>query len=1252
MLAKFSVRKPFTILVVVILIIVFGIVAFTKMTPDLFPSINMPYVMVMTNYTGASPEEVETQVTKPLEQQLATLDHIKNITSTSDDDFSMVALEFSGDVNMDAVSVDIREKIDLISGQWDEKITSPIIMKMNPDMMPVNIAAVNLKDKSTLETSTFVKDKLLTPLEGIEGVASVNATGMVSDNIQVKLSQKKINKMNKKMSRAIVDQFSDPKSKINNGINSAKGGKSQIDSGKSQITQGQKQLAVETEAAKIRLNQGKDKLKQLKLMGTALEGLSAQVNTLEKENRKIKSKITKQNPGKSKKEIEMLCMQNSTYASNTDALHEIDNQLQGMGYTRGDLNGLVKSLSTVDKQLAPIDKALYQLEVQSSIGSATLGNQMSELAASGGTVASTVMQLQSSLEQVQSSEDAALTSANLTGILTMSNVSSILNAQNFSMPAGYVTDGKTEVLVNVGEKITNVNELSNLVVMDMGFDGIAPIKLSDIAKVSNADNTEDTYAKINGNNGVLLTFTKQSGYATADVADRVNTEFDKLSAQHKGLEFTSLSDQGEYIHMVINSVLQSLLLGAILAIIILLLFLRDIRPTFITACSIPISVTFAIVLMYFSGVTLNVISLAGLAVGVGMLVDNSIVVIENIYRLRALGYSHTQAAVSGAGQVAGAITASTLTTICVFVPIVFVEGMTRQVFMDMALTISYSLIASLFIALTLVPAMARGMFKKATKKTALGEDSKIIHKYQSIVELCLHKRKWILIGAVVLLLGSTAIMLAKGFSYMPSMASTQLSVTIKMDKESELKDTADVSNKVSNRIMKMDGVETVGAMLASDANSMMGISMGGKSDVTQTMLYVILNEDSLDKSKGISKEIQKMGKEYDCEIITQGDTDMMSAMGGAGVKLNVFCDDLDTLRTASINIENQLKTLANLKEVSNTAEESTPELKVKIMKNKAMSKGLTVAQAYAGIAEALSKDKVSTTLTKGGDDTQVMVSSEKAKTMKKGDVEKIKITGKKADGTEVRVALSSIAVIEDSKTLNAISHDAQNRMLSISAGVKEGENITLVTDEAKALVGKMDLPPNVRVEFSGESETIMDAMKQMMLMLGLGMLMVYLVMVAQFQSLRSPLIVMFTVPLAFTGGMLALLITGLDISVVSLLGFVMLMGVIVNNAIVLVDCINRFRLEGMEKHEAIVKAGAVRIRPVLMTAITTILGLIPLAIGVGSGSEMLQPVAIVCIGGLVYATLMTLIVIPIMYSFMGRKNMVKVEGGELENIDA
>ena len=1252
MLSKFSIKKPFTVLVAVVIVIVFGVIALTKMTPDLFPKINTPYVIVITAYPGASPEEAEEEITKPMEQQMATLSNIKNVTSVSAANYSMIQLEFSDSVNMDSVSVDIREKIDQIEGNLPDTAGTPVVMKISMDMMPVVTAAVGMEDKSSGEVSQFTKDNLQSPLEGVEGVASVSTMGMVDDNIQIVLSQDKIDAINKEVAAAINKQMGDAEGQMKSGMAAAKSGKKQIQDGKKAVKDGQSQAAKQLAATKTKLQESRDQLVALKQNGPAIKALYEQYKK---------------------------------YKDDPIMGPQIESQLKALGIDPASLDQIVPQIDQADAQLKQIDKALEELDSQGSAMNFELGSKYADLTSAEGTVESTVNQLQSALSQLQSSKEAALASADMTGVITMQNISAILSAQNFSMPAGYITDGKAEVLVSVGDKIKNKDELENLILFDMGIDGVDPIRLSDVATVTYTDDDAETYAKINGNNGVLLSFTKQSSYATADVSANISDKFAQLEKEYKDddLSFTTLYDQGDYIHIVINSVLQNLLLGAILAILILLVFLRDLRPTIITAVSIPLSVIFAIVLMYFSGVTLNMISLAGLAIGVGMLVDNSIVVVENIYRLRSMGYSRVQAAVSGAVQVAGAITASTLTTICVFVPIIFVDGMTRDIFTDLALTVAYSLLASLLIALTVVPAMAKGLLKKETRLTALSQTGRFMDKYRTAVRWALSHRAIVLIAAVVLLVGSSGLALMRGLSFMPSMSTPQISATIQMPKESTLKETSDTTDKIVKEVRKVDGVETVGAMLSSNTMSMMGMS--GTQDVTSTMVYVVLNEDKADNGKIIAKKMDKLAKKYNCEIVTSADMDMSSMMGGSGVDIKLYSEDLTKLRSAGIAIESKLKGMKSLEDVSTIDEDSSEELHVVVNKNLAMKQGLTVAQVYQQISAKLTKESTATTLSESDTSMDVVVENSTNGKFTREDLENMKLTtsggasssaaggssagtglsggaGSAASGGSAsassgssdssEVTLSSIADIQTTASLSEINHDNQKRSLSVTASVKDGYNITHVNSDVQKMIKKEKLiPSGVKVDYGGENEEIMHSMKQMMLMLLVGLILVYLVMVAQFQSLRSPFIVIFTIPLAFTGGMLALLICGQDVSVVSMMGFVMLMGVVVNNAIVLVDCINRFRLEGIDMESAVIEAGAVRMRPVLMTAITTILGLLPLAIGFGTGAEMMQPVAIVCIGGLLYATLTTLLVIPIMYRIFAKKHMEKIQEEELEVVN-
>ena len=564
-------------------------------------------------------------------------------------------------------------------------------------------------------------------------------------------------------------------------------------------------------------------------------------------------------------------------------------------------------------------------------------------------------------------------------------------------------------------------------------------------------------------------------------------------------------------------------------------------------------------------------------------------------------------------------------------------------------------------------------------------------KYRAAVRWALSHKAIVLIAAVVLLVGSSGLALMRGLSFIPSMSTPQISATIQMPKESTLKETSDTTDKIVKEIRKVDGVETTGAMLSSDTAGMMGMS-GMSQDVTSTMVYIILDEDKADNGKIIAKKLDKLAKKYNCEIMTSADMDMSSMMGGSGVQIKLYSEDLKQLRTAGVAVERKLKGMKSLEDISTIDEDSSKELHVVVNKNQAMKYGLTVAQVYQQISAKLTKESAATTLSENGSSMDVVVENSTSKAFTREDLENMKLkasgsagssgagssgvadgsgsaaasggsmsgaSGSSASGASSsapsgssEVRLSSIADIQTTASLSEINHDNQKRSLSVTASVKDGYNITHVNSDVQKMIKKEKLiPSGVKVDYGGENEEIMHSMKQMMLMLLVGFILVYLVMVAQFQSLRSPFIVIFTIPLAFTGGMLALLICGQDVSVVSMMGFVMLMGVVVNNAIVLVDCINRFRLEGMDMESAVIEAGAVRMRPVLMTAITTILGLLPLAIGLGTGAEMMQPVAIVCIGGLLYATLTTLVVIPIMYRVFAKKHMEKIAEEELEVVN-
>lgn len=886
-------------------------------------------------------------------------------------------------------------------------------------------------------------------------------------------------------------------------------------------------------------------------------------------------------------------------------------------------------------------------------------------------------QIENGLAQIKEAYKTIDEQTDVGGQLSMSTVSQLLTAQNFSMPAGYISDNDgVQYMVSVGDNVTSRQELEDMVLLDLGIEGVEPVTLGDVATVVVLDDADELYTRVNGENGILVTFTKQSNYATAEVSDNINARFAELETQYDGLSFAPLMDQGDYIYLIVETITSSLLWGALFSVVVLFLFLRDWRPTVITLVSIPVSVIFAVVLMYFTGVTINMISLSGLAVSVGMLVDNSVVVIENIYRLRAKGATVIQAAVSGAQQVLGAVTASTLTTVCVFAPIVFVEGLTRQLFTDLALTITYSLLASLLVALTLVPAMAGGMLRREMVQKP-GLLDKIYPAYRKAIVFALDHKAGVLLLSLALLVTSAGASIMRGFTFMPEMDMNNLSLTVTMPEGTTRRQAVELADTVLERVMTVDNVQDAGFMMGGgtmgglNMGAAMGGSSGGSYDVEG---YITMPEGTF--GSDAAKEITALCADLPCEVTASGVmSSMMSMMTGSGVSLQVFGDNMEDLQSAAQDLAKRLEQVDGVAEVDDGLDESAPALQIVVDRMAAAKKGMTVAQIYMKVAAALQSSTSVSNVTLGGESMALSVDAVEGSTVTRERLLELEITPdatlssamggsagssalsqlsgssddtEKDDGT---FKLGDVAKVQETVSMNTISRDQQRRCVTVTATVADGYNVTHVTSAARQALGSAALPDGITVEFNGENEQIMDAMGQLLLMLLLGVVLVYFIMVAQFQSLKSPFIVMFTIPLAFTGGFLALLVTGIEVSVISLIGFVMLVGIIVNNGIVLVDYINQQRLAGMERREAIIDAGVTRLRPILMTSLTTILGLIVTAAAKNAGTALMQPVAVVCIGGLLYATLMTLFVVPCMYEIMNRRDLRKVDERELEVVD-
>ncbi|MCQ2491681.1 MAG: efflux RND transporter permease subunit [Lachnospiraceae bacterium] len=1233
MIEKFSVRKPFTIIVAVILILILGGVSFTKMQTDLLPNMNLPYVLVMTTYGGASPEEIEMRITKPVEQAVATVGGLENMSSTSRENVSMVAMEFTDDISMDAVTLDIREKLDLIKAYLPEEAGSPTILKLSMDMMPVLVTAIDHDEMDASELSEYVENSLQPSIESVEGVASVSTTGLVEESINVIINDKKIKKVNQKVKDALNGKFDEAEDKLNEADSKLQKAKSTLDSQRSKAN-------AQIAKAKGALNNAQLSITEKEIQITSAKmTLQSKITEAQMSEKQLEEgiKVLKEQLKQAKDglaQLESYGMGDSEEAQQLKAgIKTMEETLAGY---EGQLAILKKTIKELNKQVKQMDSALKQIKK----GQTTVNDQLTLIdeksGEASGAMTSAEIQLvtngdkvKSGLEQIEAQKEAALAAADVTKTLTVDTVKALLQAQNFAMPAGYVTEEGVDYLVRVGDEVTSQKELENLVLIDMGIDGLKPIKLKDVADVAVVSTEGDVYCKVNGNEGILMTIQKQSTYSASDVSGRIADKLDQLKKDKKGLHYTNLMDQGVYIDLIVNSVLENLILGAIFAIIVLLLFLKDLRPTLVVALSIPISVVFAIVLMYFTGITLNIISLSGLALGVGMLVDNSIVVIENIYRLRQEGMDAGEAAVEGAHGVAGAITASTLTTVSVFLPIIFTTGLTREIFTDMALTIGFSLVASLVVAITVVPMMGAGLLGNVTQK-----QNRIIDKvkdfYLGIMGKILSKKIITVLLALVLFAGSIAGIAAKGVSLFPTMESPQMNMTLTMPEGSTQEEMVDMANTVVAKALEVKDIETIGAMQSGASG--MSVLTGGGSNAKSVSMYVLLKEDKKKTNEQIKAAIEKKTKDFDCELSISTSTMDMGAMGGSGVSISVRGNDLDKLRNIADQVAGVVEETKGTENVSNGQENTTAEVHIVVDKMKAIKKGLTTAQVYQAVAMEL-KDGSSATTVEQNDTILDVIVEQKKKVTSRKKLEELKLTGKV--GTEEKtVRLKDIAKVVDSDSLSSISRVNQTRSLTVTADVKNGYNATKLSNKISKKVKKIDLPKGYTIDAGGEAESIREMMKQIGLMLLLAIIFMYLIMVAQFQSLLSPFIILFTIPLAFTGGILGLLIAGMDLSVIAMIGFVMLSGIIVNNGIVLVDTINQLREQGMEKEEAIITAGGMRLRPIFMTAMTTILGLSLMAIGFGQGSEMSQPMAVVTIGGLIYGTLLTLIVVPAIYGLI------------------
>lgn len=1204
-MSKFCVKKPFFVLVAVIVVLIIGGVSLSKMQTDLLPDMEVPYLIVVTTEPGASPEKVETDVTKPMENALGVISGVKNVTSTSSENYGIVMLEFADDTDMDSALVKVSNALDSVD--FPDGCGKPNTMELSMDMMATMYASVNYDGKNIKDLTTFSKEVVEPYIERQDGVASVSVVGGVEDTVEVRLNQNKIDKINNKILEKTNSKLADADNKISSA-------KSKLNKAESELADQKKALKDKQSSTNKQLAEADSKLTDAKATKIAYESslnsMKASQSALEAEK-----KIYEDNKiEKNYKEINnTLANLNKQYGSvaktmnvtipksvkdaidNPDELEGFKKWLTNMGQkdkaeliTLDNLKQIYnivevripqidtelanlktkilaaeKMVETINSKMKDIDKNYVSVQEGSLEAAAGFGSGDAQMEAGQSKIDSAKEELEKSEQDLENSRKAAIENSNIDSLLTLDTLSQLITAQNFSMPAGYIDDKEDDQwLVKVGENYTNAKQLKKMVLTSVK--GIGKIKLSDVADIVTIDNEGESYAKLNGEDALLLSAFKASTASTSTVSTNLKSSFKELEKQYDGLTITPLMDQGEYIDIIVKSILSSILLGAIIA--------------------------------------------------------------------------------------------STLTTICVFLPMVYTSGTVSQLMIPFAFTISYALIASLIVALTVVPTISSVVLRKTKEQNHRFFD-KVKEKYEVALEFCLN-HKIVPIGISIVLL---AICVAKVFStglvLMDDMESNQISATLTFDKTID-KDTAyDTASQVMEKIQKVDGVSKVGAMDGNTGAAVM--SIGSSSNNYTNFTFSVLTDDSIKTTKQfrkIIKEIETNTKDIKCKEFKVSSSAMgdMSSMISGGLAVNIYGKDQDKLISISEDVMDMVNSIKGAKEVTNGIDEKDKQIHLQIDKNRAAAKGLTVAQIYQQLVARTTTDKDSITLNVGDDDVAVKVVDETDK-LTYENLMKSKITATTYDDTGKEVKknykLSDFATMNIEDSVNTIKRKNLTQYLSVTAEVEDGYNATLMSRELEKKINEYNIPDGYTIEIGGESDQVMDMIWQMLQAILLGAILVYLIMVAQFQSLLSPFIIFFTIPLAFTGGMIGLIIFGQTISAMALMGFMILMGTVVNNGIVFVDYTNKLRIQGLDKRTALIVTGKTRMRPILMTALTTILSMSVMVFSQDAGNAMQKSMAIVVAFGLLYATLMTLFIVPVMYDILYRKQPKEIDvGSDLDEI--
>lgn len=1017
------IRRPVAVLMVILVVVLLGVVSLSGLSLELFPALEMPIAAVITTYQGAGPEEIENLVTRPLEETLSTVSGVTSVQSISQAGTSMVMLQFDWGTDMDFATLDMREKVDLIKGFLPADTQEPMVLKLDPTMMPVMQLSVS-GDMDLAQLKTVAEDTIKNRLERIDGVASVNVMGGLTREVQV-----------------VVDP--------------------------------------------------------------------------------------------------------------------------------------------------------------------------SRLAAYG---------------------------------LSLAQITQALAGENLNLSGGQVRSGQQEYLIRVTGQFDALQQVGQVPIPTPAG---TVVRVRDVADVRDAYADQTSISRLDGRDSIALSVNRQTNANSVDISRQIGLALEELRQTLPGnLQIYTIYDEADYIQSSLTNVIQNLIIGAILAALVLLIFLRSFRSTVIIGLSMPISVIATFVLMEFGNLNLNMMTLGGLALGIGMMVSGGIIVLENIYRLREEGFEPEDATIRGTVEVTNAVAASILTNVVVFLPIVFTQGLANELFTPLALTVTFSLLASLIVSLTQVPMMAARFLGNVVRPGAKNSGgrwesfmvttetwlARLDNFYRRVLRWSLAHR-WLVVGTCLLLVvASAALVPVLGMELIPAMDQGRVTVNIQLPHGTVLEKTEKVAARVEalagerNRFPEVEAVATTVGSSFGQMGAGFGLSASESATVELDLLPLRQRSRS---SREVAEDMRTVVRDIPGAEITVSDNAMAGAAGGlmAPVEVDITGDDLELLGQLAEQVAGVVREVPGTREVKSSLEEGRPEVEVRVDRDLAGQYGLSVAQIASVVRTAI-QGQVATQYRTGGEEIDVRVRFPAEARRNLQDLEDLLLLSP----TGARVPLRAVAEVAVVQGPYAIERSDQTRQVAVTANLGAGYNLGQVMGEVQRRLGNLPLPAGYAISYGGETEQINEAFGSLTLALVISIFLVYMIMAAQFESLVHPFTVMFSLPVAAVGAILGLLLTGRSLSITAFIGVVVLVGVAVNNAIVLVDYFNLLRGRGMPRDEAILEGGPRRLRAIIMTTMTTVLGMFPLALGIGEGAEAQAPMATVVVGGMLTSTVLGLLLVPVLYT--------------------